>query len=117
MDACYESLATMLESARVELEAAGPEAQQEACVTRFAGGWNTLARHMFAATYRQRDALELARTAADVSGESRALMECLWRRVAVLAVTDAQSRRQRMSAPGGAVRAMCSAICGRMRWL
>lgn len=117
VDACYASLSTMLESARVKLEAAGPEVQQEAFATRCAGGWTRLARHMFAAMYRQRDPAELERVAAEISGKSRALMECLWRYVAAVSVADAQSRRQRMSAPGGAVRAMCSAICGRMRWL
>lgn len=82
VDACYVSLSTMLDSARIELEAAGPAVQEPAFIARFLGGWSKLARHMFAAMYQQRDLEELERTAADVSGRGRALMEHLCARIA-----------------------------------
>ncbi len=82
VDACYVSLSVMLDSARIELEAAGPEAQERALIARFLGGSGQLARHMFAVTYQQRDLQELERTAAYVSGRGRAMMEQLWARIA-----------------------------------
>ncbi|MCH7946118.1 MAG: hypothetical protein IIC73_08925 [Armatimonadetes bacterium] len=82
VDACYVSLSTMLESARVELEAAGPDAQEQPFMDRFVGSWATLARHMFTAMYRQGDPRDLERTAAHVTGSGRALIEYLWTHIA-----------------------------------
>jgi len=82
VDACYVNISTMLEKARVELEAAGPDAWERSFMTRFVGGGTTLARCMFTATHRQADPEQLERTAAEVSGKARTLLESLWTRIA-----------------------------------
>jgi len=76
VDACYVSISTMLEIARVELEAAGP-ARERAFTTRFVGGGAALARCMYKATRRPVCLEELERIAAEVSGKARALKEYL----------------------------------------
>lgn len=82
VDACYVSLSTMLDSARIELEAAGPAVWERAVMALFLAGWGRLARNMFAAMYQQRDPEELERTAVEISGRGRAMMEHLWARIA-----------------------------------
>ncbi len=82
VDACYVSIVAMLESARVELEAAGPRAQEQIFMIGFVGGWITLARQMFMATNGQAGVEELERTAAEVSCRARTLMEYLSARIA-----------------------------------
>lgn len=81
IDACYASLYVLLETARVELEAAGPEAHDAAFVNMFVDRCAALGRRMFRAMYRQRNVLELERTAADVRSKARVLMEHLRARV------------------------------------
>jgi hypothetical protein len=82
VDACYLSLSATLDTARIELEAAGPAAQEQALMGRFLGAWGELARTMFAATYQPRNLQELERTAAQVSDRGRAILERLWVRIA-----------------------------------
>ena len=81
VDAFYTSLSTILESARVELEAAGPATQDEAFTTLFVGGCSQLGKQMHRATRHEHDPVKLRQTAVDLRTRARALMEHLWIRI------------------------------------
>ena len=90
VDACYVDLSAMLDSARIELEAAGGQERVRAGL--FLGGWGELATRMFAAMYQQHDLVKLERTAAEVTACGRAIVECLWDRADPEAILDVLPR-------------------------
>jgi hypothetical protein len=74
-DACYTRIEAILDAARVELEAAGPEAYDPEFVCLFLSSMNMLGRRMSQATWRVRDPLRLRETAVRLSREARLLSE------------------------------------------
>jgi hypothetical protein len=80
-DACYRRFEAILDAARVELEAAGPEAYDPGFLRLFVSSMNMLARRMSQATWRQREPLQLRATAARLSREAQLLAEHLYARI------------------------------------
>ena len=78
------AVGALLETARVEVEAAGP-GLEPGFVGLFVGGCARLDRQMFATMYRSRDEADLASRAARVRAEARALHEHLWLRLGLAA--------------------------------
>jgi hypothetical protein len=81
VDGVFGELSTLLEAARVELEAAGPAALEPGFVVPFVGGCGALDRQMFSAMYGELDPVRLGQLAAELRAEGRALLESLRARV------------------------------------
>lgn len=84
VDRCFADLAHLLDTARVEVEAAGPRMDLD-FVNLFVGGCARLDREMFAAMYLDQRADRLARRALRLRREARALHEHLWLRIGLAA--------------------------------
>jgi hypothetical protein len=76
VEACYAALESSLESARIELEAAGPRAQEHDLIDRCVTAHAELGRRMFRAT-RSPDATALCSMAARLPIAARVLVDDL----------------------------------------
>ena len=80
-DACYVRFGEILDSARVDLEAAGPASYDPGFLRLFLSSMNMLGRRMAQATWREREPRQLRVTAARLSREAELLGEHLCARI------------------------------------
>ncbi len=82
VDRCYLAVATILDDARVEIEAAGPRLDRDVVFREeFIGGCLLLVQCMFCAMYRETCPLALRRVAGCLCAQARGLKEYLWARL------------------------------------
>ncbi len=82
VDRCYLAVATILDDARVEIEAAGPRLDRDGMFREeFIGGCLVLAQCMFRAMYREACPLALRRVAGCLCAQARGLKGYLWARL------------------------------------
>ena len=82
VDRCYVAVATILDEARVEIEAAGPRLHRDGEFReQFVRGCLLLTRCMFRAMYTEPCPLALRWVAVGLRGQTRGLKKCLWVRL------------------------------------
>jgi len=81
VDDCYVSLVDILDEARLQLEAAGPAAQDGAFMGLFVSGCLMLGRRVSRAVERREHPAALGALAEEVTAKARELMEHLWMRL------------------------------------
>lgn len=81
VDECYVSLAGILDEARLQLEAAGPAAQDGAFMGLFVSGCVMLGRRLARAVERREEPGALQALAVEVTVKARELMDHLWMRL------------------------------------